>query len=165
MKAVRYFSCLAVIAIAVFFCVLSAFSQESKVTKKNVPAAVISAFEKSFPTAKVKGYSREKEGDKDAYEIECMVGTVHHDVSYYSDGTLIVDEESIKAADLPEAVKKAIQAAYPKGRIQSAEKITKESGIGYETIVKVGKKTFEVELDAAGKVVNTEEMTRESEKD
>ncbi len=30
---------------------------------------------------------------------------------------------------------------------------------------KVGKKTFEVELDAAGKVVNTEEMTRESEKD
>jgi hypothetical protein len=94
-----------------------------------------------------------------------MVGAVHHDVSYYADGSLVVDEESIKTSELPEAVKKAIQAAYPKGKVQSAEKLSKESGIGYEAIVQSGKKTYEVELDATGKVVNTEEKTEKPDKD
>jgi len=53
---------------------------------------VISAFEKSYPTAKVKEYSKEKEGREITYEIDCMVGIVHHDVSYYADGILVVDE-------------------------------------------------------------------------
>jgi hypothetical protein len=105
------------------------------------------------------------EGDKVSYEIECMVGAVHHDVSYYADGSLVVDEEIIKTAELPEAAKKAIQAAYPKGKIQSAEKLSKVSGMGYEAIVQSGKKTYEVELDAAGKVVNTEGKTEKPDKD
>jgi hypothetical protein len=153
-----------VIFIMVLVYALPAFAQEGKVTKKNVPAAVIAAFEKSFPTTKVNGYSRETEDGKVSYEIDCMVGTVHHDVSYYADGSLVVDEERIKIKDLPEVVMKAIQAAYPKGVIKSAEKLTTGSGVGYEVIVKSGRNTFEVELDVAGKVVNTEKMGK-SEKD
>jgi len=163
MKNVRNFAYMLVIGV-----ILAGFSQPvfaQKVTKKNVPAAVISAFEKSFPTAKVKGYSREKEGDKISYEIECMVGSVHHDVSYNADGSLVVDEETIRVEESPEAVKKAIQTAYPQGKIQLAEKLTTGSEIKYEFIVKTGKKTQEVEFDASGKVVNTEDKTGKPEKD
>jgi hypothetical protein len=163
MKTVRFFVGIAIVAIVVFSCSLPAYAQ--KVTKKNVPTVVISAFEKSYPSAKVKGYSKEMEGDKVSYEIECMVGAVHHDVSYYADGSLVVDEASIKIAELPEAVMKAIQATYPKCRIQSSEKLTSGSGVGYEVIVKSGKKIHEMEFDASGKVVNTEEKTGKSEKD
>ncbi len=45
-----------------------------------------------------------------------MVGTVHHDVLLLLRRDLDRRRGSIKAADLPEAVKKAIQAAYPKGK-------------------------------------------------
>lgn len=163
MKNVRIFAYFMVIIIALAALSQPVFAQ--KVTKKNVPAAVISAFEKSFPNAKVKGYSREKEGDKVSYEIECMVGAVHHDVSYNADGSLVVDEETIKFEESPDMVKKALQAAYPQGKIQLAEKLTSGSDVKYEFIVKTSKKTQEVEFDASGKVVNTEDKTGKPDKD
>jgi hypothetical protein len=77
----------------------------------------------------------------------------------------VVDEETIRVEESPEAVKKAIQTAYPQGKIQLAEKLTTGSEIKYEFIVKTGKKTQEVEFDASGKVVNTEDKTGKPEKD
>jgi hypothetical protein len=84
---------------------------------------------------------------------------VHHDILFYADGSFIVDEEVIPAAGLPVAVRKSIQTAYPKGTIELAEKLSRPSETGYEVVVKSGSKTYEVELDASGKVVNTEEKT------
>ena len=47
---------------------------DQKLEKKDVPAAVITAFEKAYPGAAVKGYGKEVEKGKTHFEIESVDG-------------------------------------------------------------------------------------------
>jgi ABC-type glycerol-3-phosphate transport system substrate-binding protein len=128
-------------------------AQEKKITKKDVPVAVVSAFEKAYPDAKVKGYSTETEDGKTTFEIESLQGKLALDVAYLPDGTPVEIEEEVAAGSLPAVVKAAVKSNFSNGKIAKAEKKTVGTVVTYEMRVKTSKKTAEVEIDPSGAII------------
>ena len=155
MKSTRVFSRIALIAIAIGFFSLSAAAQEKKITAKQVPAAVITAFKNSYPNATIRGYAQEKEKGKVFYEIESREGTTKRDILYTADGTVAEIEESIAVTDLPAAAQESIHQKYPRAVISIAEKTTAGEKISYEVAARQGRKRISMEFDAAGKVLSS----------
>jgi hypothetical protein len=146
------FKMCAVLSMCTLFC-LSALSQETKITKKDLPKAILSAFEKAYPKATIKGLSSELEEGKTYFEIESVDGKISRDLLYLADGTVVEIEEGVSTADLPSAVKATLQKEYPKGKVVKAEKTTKGDAVTYEMKVSSGKTHAELVIDPAGKVI------------
>jgi len=138
---------------AVSLLVIAAVAQEKKITGKDVPAAVMTAFKTAYPNATIRGYAREKENGKVFYEIESREGTTTRDVLYNPDGTVAEIEESIAATDLPAEVQQAMKEKYPKAVITKAERTTAGDKVSYEIVARQGKKRVTVEFDSSGKVL------------
>jgi uncharacterized membrane protein YkoI len=141
--------CLAVSIVSLLS--FSVFAQDVKLKKKQVPRAVIAAFQAAYPQATVHGYAREKENGKVYYEVESVEGQTTRDVLYNPDGTVAEIEESVPNSDLPSAGLEALQAKYPGAVVTKVEKITKGDVTEYEAHARVGKKRVSMELDANGK--------------
>lgn len=132
--------------------------QEETLQKKDVPQAVLKAFEQAYPMAKMKGLSREREKGKVAYEIESVEGKVHRDVTYNPEGSLISVEESFTFEELPQAVRDAIAKEYPKAKVLQCEKIIKGSSTQFEVVLKSGKAKYEVVFEPDGRIVEKEKF-------
>jgi hypothetical protein len=130
-----------------------ALAQEKEISKKDLPAPVLSAFQRAYPKATIKGLSTETEEGKTYFEIESVEGRVKRDLLYLADGTVAEIEESVAAADLPVPVKAAVEARHAKGKIAKAEKSTRGAVVSYDVVIRSGKTTFEMSLDPAGKVL------------
>jgi hypothetical protein len=130
---------------------------EKKLARKEVPAAVLAAFERAYPKAKILGYTEETEDGKTAYEIESVEGKVHRDVLYWHDGTLIVIEETLPVSEMPRAVQDAIKRVSPSGVIEISEILKRGKTVEYEVLIREGKRSFELVLDPAGKILKREE--------
>jgi len=139
---------------AVSLLTIAAAAQEKKITAKDVPAAVISAFKTAYPNATIRGYAREKENGKVFYEIESREGTTTRDVLYNPDGTVAEIEESIAATDLPAEVQQALKEKFPKAVITKVEKTTAGDKVSYEIVARQGKKRVTIEFDSSGKVLS-----------
>src|SRR5438128_2987967 len=155
MKPTFPFSRFALIAIASLFLSLPAAAQEKKLTARDVPAAVITAFKTAYPQATIRGYAREKENGKIYYEIESREGTMTRDVLYNADGTVAEIEESIAANDLPADVQQAIRQKYPKAVITKVERTTAGDKVTYEVSAKQGRRRISMEFDSSGKVLSS----------
>ena len=140
-------------------------AQEKKIGKKDVPVAVMSAFQKAYPNAKIKGYSTEKENGKTFFEIESMRGKMSLDVEFLPDGTVNEVEEGVAAKDLPTPVMDAVKAKYPKGTVAKGEKKTVGTTISYELKVTVGKTRAGIEIDPSGKVIRESKGGANKEKE
>jgi hypothetical protein len=81
---------------------------------------------------------------------------VRRDIIYSPDGIALEIEERIPPANLPDAVKQTIKKTYPKGKIKTAEKLTKDTTVEYEIVIRSGKKAFEVVLDTDGNILKTQ---------
>jgi hypothetical protein len=161
MKTARSFTAwlTAFAALTILFLSSNAGAQDKKITQKDLPPAVLAAFEKAYPKAEIKGVSEEKgEDGKMEYEIESIEGKTGRDLAYLADGKAVEIEETCV---LPDAVRKAIDRKYPKGKIEKAEKITRGSKIEYEAVVEAEGKKSEVVLDPAGKILKAEKMGEE----
>jgi hypothetical protein len=123
---------------------------EQTLKQKDVPAPVLAAFQKAYPKAKMIGFSKEVEGGQTRYEVESVEGKVHRDVTYAADGKVVSVEESLEAADIPPAVKAAIDKKFPGGKIVLAEKVTEGGKVGYEFQIEHNKKRHEIVFDAKG---------------
>ena len=136
-----------------FLVAVLANAQEKKVTKKEVPAAVISAFQKAYPEAKIKGYAKEIEEGKTYFEIESMNGKASLDALYLADGTVAEVEESIAPSALPSPVSDAVSAKHSGAKIVKAERTTHGNAVTYELRVTAGKTKMSMMVDPSGKVV------------
>ena len=126
-------------------------TQEQQVRRKGVPEPVLAAFEKAYPNATIKGFSKEKDdAGRMTYEVECEEGTVKRDVTYLPDGTLVSIEEVVEPGEVPPAVKAAVDTKFPSGKILKAEKIIKGEVVTYEFQVRHNGRKTEVVFDANG---------------
>lgn len=136
---------------------------ERKVTEKEVPPPVLQAFAKAYPNAEVRGYAEEQEGSKKIYEIAFTHEGKSIDVAYASNGELVEVEETIEAANLPQAVHDAIIHKYKAAEIKVAEKVTKGERMAYEVKVDVKEngilKRYELVFDPEGKLLKQESET------
>ena len=139
-------------------------AQEKKIHKKDVPQAVLAAFEKNYPDAKVRGYSTEAEDGKTFFEIESMRGRMTLDVSYLPDGSAAEIEEGVTVGELPDAVKAAVKSNYPRGTIARAERRTVGTTVTFELRIRSGKAQVGMEIDPAGKILKKTTKNAESER-
>jgi hypothetical protein len=133
-----------------------AIAGDKKITKKDVPAATLKAFEAAFPKVKVNAYLAESEDGKTFYEFETIEGTIKRDILYTSEGTLVEVEEVLTPETIPADIAKAISTAMPKAKILGGEKTTKGNEVTFDIKIKAGKKTGKVVLNADGKIIKKE---------
>lgn len=143
---------------------VQASAQDKKIAQKDVPATVLSAFQKAYPNPKIKGYLTETEGGKTYYEIESVQGKTTIDALLLPDGTIYEVEEGLPAADLPAPVKAAVSGKYPKGKIIKSERTTRGSEMTYEMKVTSGKASVGLVVDPAGKIVKEQKAGTKKEK-
>jgi uncharacterized membrane protein YkoI len=125
-------------------------AQETKVKKKDLPAAVQQAMEREVQGATVKGFAKEIEGGKTFYEVETIKAGHSRDILFDPNGQVVEVEEEVALDTLPAAVKDALSAA---GKVTKVESVTKGQTVVYEGhIVKAGKRS-EVKVTADGKAV------------
>ncbi|MFS8085025.1 MAG: PepSY-like domain-containing protein [Acidobacteriota bacterium] len=155
MKFIHSVLRVALFALAASLPAITVVAQEKKITAKDVPAAVMSAFKTAYPNATIRGYAREKEHGKVYYEIESREGTMMRDVLYNPDGTVAEIEESVAATDLPAEVQQAIKGKYQGAVITKAEKTTAGDKVSYEVVARQGKRRVTMEVDSNGKVLSS----------
>jgi hypothetical protein len=131
----------------------SAEAGKGKARSVKLPAVIEAAFKKAYPNATIKNVSHETEDGVEQYEIESTNAGHGLDVNYKPDGTLIVIEEEIAAADVPAAVTAAIAARYPKAAITTRERATEKTRTYFEIGLK-GAPVKEVQLTADGKWIS-----------
>lgn len=150
----RLFCCMfAYGALGIFFAALntSALAQEGgRIDCKQVPAPVMTVFKETYPTATVKGCAREADDDKTLYEIESVDGDANRDVVYDDDGQVIVIEELMNTASLPEPVQQAVREKAPKGEIEVAKKLTRGASVSYELQIHDAGTSKEIVFDPKG---------------
>ncbi len=132
--------------------------QEKKITQEELPAAVRAAFEKAYPHAQIKGLAREMEKGNTYYEIESVDGKIHRDILFTPVGDIYEIEEAIDAATLPQMVKNALQKSFGKHTVTKAEKTSHGAKLEFSVELKAGKKSFEVSVDPAGKILESKEI-------
>ncbi len=120
------------------------------IPKKDVPAQVMEAFKRAYPSATLKAISSEKRDGKICYELESLDGKQKRDLIYAADGSVMEIEESIPLSALPEPVKKAMADQHPKAVLKSAEKLIRGTNITFEVIAAEGKKSGEFLFDSNG---------------
>jgi hypothetical protein len=164
MKKNLGFTTIALVVILAICVVSNVNAQDKKITKKDVPAAVLKAFESAYPKAKVNNYATEVENGVTFYELETSEGKVKRDLLYKADGTLQELEEILTPAMVPDGIAKAVKAEFPKGKIVSGEKTTQGAIVMFDIVVVNGKEKVRVNLNADGKIQKKTIMKSKKEK-
>ena len=131
-------------------------AQEQNIQKKDVPKPILEAFQKAYPKATIKGYSKETDQGTVMYEVESVEGKVHRDITYTADGSLVSIEESLPFSDLPQPVRDTIAREYPKAKISMCERVMNGSTTQFEMVIATGKQKYELVLNADGTVAKKE---------
>ena len=116
-----------------------------------VTEAAKKAFAAKFPNA-----TNVKWGKENAKELEAefKLNNTNLSANFGLDGRWVETETTINASDLPAAVTNAINTKYPGNSITRAEKLEKPGGkVLYETVIKVGGKKKEIEINPDGSFV------------
>lgn len=138
-------------------------AQESKVPLDQVPKAVMDASKAKFPGAKIREAAKETEDGKTVFELAMTHEDRQVDVTFQQDGTLVVVETQIRVNEVPETVMRAVKGKYPGAKIDLAESVKKGPQLKKEVdfyeiqLTTAAKKSVEIEVDAKGKILNTEE--------
>lgn len=134
----------------VIFASIGLFASAQKLNESKVPPAVKSAFAKKFAGATAKwGKENAKE-----YEAEFTWNNKSASANFLTDGTWVETEAEINAADIPAAVKSAIEKKYPNASITKVFKIENSKGEQtYEAEIKTGNKKKEMILKADGAIM------------
>lgn len=136
-------------------------ADEEKIPLDKVPKAVLDAVKAKFKGAKLTGAVREKKEDKIAYEISLKYKGQTIEATVTPAGKIVSFEKSIAIKELPQAVRKAIKAKYPKATIKAAEVLTEGEKVSFEVqLATADKKRIEATLDATGKILNEEKAEK-----
>jgi len=106
---------------------------EHALREAQVPAAVRDAFHRAYPTARATKYTSEHENGRTIYEVESVDGTVHRDVNFAADGTILETETQVTPAQLPAPVRAAAEANG--ARINKAEVVVVGRDTTYEITI------------------------------
>ena len=110
---------------------------------------------RSFPNARVSGWSKETEAGKTTYEASVSDGDGKRDAVFSASGALLTVEQGISLSELPVTVKNAVIAKYPHAEFRKAEKIIHGDAIDYEIdLAKTLRK--EITVSSAGKILKEE---------
>jgi hypothetical protein len=90
---------------------------------KKLPAAVVKALRERFPNAQLDEATREVGGPR--YEVTLKSDGRVYDVTLSGGGPIERIDKEVTAAELPAAVKAALDKAYPKAALKSLLEVTR----------------------------------------
>lgn len=147
-----------VITILALCCAVSAFSQEKKLKKSDLPAAVQKAADEQSKGATVRGYGQETENGKVAYEVQLTVNGHSKDVTMDPAGNVLEIEEEVDMKSLPAEVRAGLEKQAGKATVGKVESLTKHGSlVAYEAQVRDGKKRSEIQVGPNGKPLDHKE--------
>ena len=136
----------------------SAFAQEKKIKRSELPAAVEKTVVEQSKGATIRGFSEEKENGQTTYEAEMLVDGHTKDVQMDSNGAVMEIEEQVDLQTMSAEVKAGLEAKAGKGKITKVESITKRDKlVAYEAQVVTDGKKSEVQVGPDGKPLDHEE--------
>jgi uncharacterized membrane protein YkoI len=145
-------------ALASLIISVPALSQEKKLKREELPAAVQKTADEQAKGATVRGYSTEVEDGKTIYEVQLTVNGKTRDVSMDAGGAVIEVEDQVDFASLPDAVQAGLKKKAGAGKILSVEALTKKDKlVAYEAVVETAGKKHEVQVGPDGKPLAHEE--------
>jgi hypothetical protein len=136
----------------------TAFAQEKKIKRSDLPPAVEKTVTVQSAGATIRGFSTEKEKGQTLYEVEMTVNGHSKDISMAADGSIVEIEEQVALDSLSPEVKAGLQAKAGKGKILKVESLTKKDKlVAYEAQVDTNGKKSEVQVGPDGKPLDHEE--------
>jgi uncharacterized membrane protein YkoI len=142
----------------VLFATSLAAESEKKISKSDLPPAVLKAANEISQGATVKGYSEDRENGKLEYEIEMVVNGRSRDVTISRDGQVLEIEEQVDLSSLSPGVQEALKKKASKGVITKVESLTKRGKlVAYEAQVRTAGKHSEVQVGPDGQTLDHEE--------
>ena len=140
------------IAVLALCCAVSAWGQEKKLKKSDLPAAVQKTADEQSKGATVRGYSKETEDGKLEYEVQLTVNGHSKDITMDPQGNVMEIEEEVDIKTLPAEVRAGLEKQAGKATLGKVESLTKHGSlVAYEAQVRDGKKRSEVQVGPDGK--------------
>jgi len=136
----------------------TAFAQETKIKRADLPPAVEKTVADASKGATIKGFSKEMEHGKTTYEVELVVNGHSKDVEIDSTGAIVEVEEEVALSSLPPSVAAGLNAKAAGGKILKVESLTKNGKlVAYEAKVEASGKKHEIQVGPDGKPLDHEE--------
>lgn len=127
--------------------------ERRKISRKEVPAPIQQAFQKTFPGVSIKQAEIEEKDGKLIYHLAGKRNGTEVELVYAMEIMLIEQQEDIAINDLPAVIAAAIKTAHPNATITETEKITKNGTLlGYEVEIKDGNENLELRITPDGKI-------------
>src|SRR5262249_21206952 len=116
---------------------------EKRIARADLPPEVQKRVEVEERTAKVLGFSQEREGNRVSYEIELVENGNRKDVLLDTNGEILEIEEEIPFESLPSNTQSILQETRKYGRVEKMEKLIKGGNlVFYEVeVMKNGKRS------------------------
>jgi hypothetical protein len=158
MKLINSIKILVIVVLVISLVSCEKEEQEREVTAKEVPQAVLQAFNEAYPGATIKEYGEETGDGQKFYEISCEFEGRKIDASYKPDGTVAAIEEVIAVEQLPDIIHQAIAKEFQQFSIKLAEKTEKEGKTFFEVKLLNTKdqKKYELQFSDTGKLIEKE---------
>jgi|SRR5579864_3047865 len=118
-----------------------------------LPPAIKAAFTEAYPQATVTRVAHEKAHGQEQFEIESLDHGLKLDVNYKPDGSVIVIEQEVIAAEVPAAVTTAITTRYPQATVTLSMRATEKRSTYYDIGLK-GAPVDSVQLTPDGKWIS-----------
>ena len=116
-----------------------------------LPAAVQKTAHEQIGASKIEEVEDTFEEGQHATEVEYRENGKKMAVVIAKDGTLIQKEYRMSPFDAPEAIKKAVTAQFPDGKISHIKEVEQKGTKFFELSVKTSGKSHQIKLDANGK--------------
>ena len=121
------------------------------------PAPAAAALMKAYPRATIVACKPETARGKDFIEAKLTTSAgAKIEVDVTRDGTILQVEEDVAVGALPDAVKKAFAAKYPKAKATAASKQTAGKDVRYEIAFRIDDARREATFSADGAFVEEE---------
>jgi hypothetical protein len=131
--------------------VSQAATQERRLKRSDLPAAVLKTVNQESQGATIRGYSSETNDGRLEYEVALSVHGHNKDVSIAADGSVLEIEEEVALDSLPAPVRDGLRQLAGSGRITRVESLTKHGAIvAYEAQVRTGAKRSEIQVGPDG---------------
>lgn len=108
--------------------------------ERGLPSAVIAAFQKDYPAAKISGVETEREGTGLVFRVDSIDRGKRRLLVYTVTGSVLESSEQVEEKDLPKPVVDAIHS-HKKAQFVRGMKITRSVNTHYELTLKGSRKT------------------------
>lgn len=142
---------------------------EEVIDPASAPDAVKKALVSILNGAPIKKLSKESNDGTIEYEVEFERDGKKHSANFTADGTVKELESALAIDALPAPVASALKTAHPSAKIKEAEESIKNPGDSavhhYEVKIDEAGKTSEVIIDASGKIIPSQKLENQEDKD